>query len=61
MRYGLIKINWHVCYLRSPVGLGHLPRGRDGMCEDFSIIRNPGATNALCCLLVRKKQKTLFL
>lgn len=38
------------CYLGSPVGLGHLARGGDGMSEDFSVIRDPGTTDALWCL-----------
>lgn len=33
-------------YLGSPVGLGHLARGRDGVCEDFSIVWNPGTADA---------------
>ena len=37
-----------VFHLGGPVGLGHLPGGRDGVGEDLSIIGNPGAADALC-------------
>lgn len=39
-------------YLGGPVGLGHPAGGRDGVCEDLSVVRDPGTADALCCLRV---------
>lgn len=49
-----------LCYLGRPVGLGHLPGGGDGVSEDFSVVRDPWTTDAVCRLQENKAAVSFY-